>query len=379
MKVKQLKIRSFRGIENLNLDFAPQVPLIIVGNNGVGKSSILDAFATLFKRLIYWIKSPLYDTEMMCHIEQSSMNYLSDNDITTGHHQAQLEITISLPKLSDLTWSITRVRQKNNKQLGENLTEFRQLTQFLYQQWTKNANTNIPIVVYYPVNRAVLEIPLEIQEPYFFDQMDAYEQALEGIKISFSRFFQWFRTVEDIENEERRDNSDYRERHLESVRQAIYSLMPDLSNLRIRRSPLRMTINKKGHELTINQLSNGERCLLAMVGDLAQRLAIANPRLKNPLEGSGIVLIDEIELHLHPQMQQEIIPRLSQTFPHCQFLMTTHSPLVVSHIPSQGVYCLKETPNGIIVLNTESSMGKSREEILQELMEVSPRGKKTKE
>jgi predicted ATP-binding protein involved in virulence len=139
-----------------------------------------------------------------------------------------------------------------------------------------------------------------------------------------------------------------------------------------------MTINKKGHELTINQLSNGERCLLAMVGDLAQRLAIANPRLKNPLEGSGIVLIDEIELHLHPQMQQEIIPRLSQTFPNCQFMMTTHSPLVVSHIPSQGVYCLKETPNGIIVLNTESSMGKSREEILQELMEVSPTAQKTK-
>ena len=223
MKVKQLKIRSFRGIENLTLDFAPQVPLIIIGNNGVGKSSILDAFATLFKRLIYWIKSPLYDTDMMCHIEKSSMNYLSDRDISLGHHQAQLDITISLPKLPDLTWSITRGYQKNNQESGENLTEFRQLTQFLYEQWTKNANTNIPIVVYYPVNRAVLEIPLEIQEPYFFDQMDAYEQALDGIKISFSRFFQWFRTVEDIENEERRDNFDYRVSVLEEFRQASCS------------------------------------------------------------------------------------------------------------------------------------------------------------
>jgi predicted ATP-binding protein involved in virulence len=104
-----------------------------------------------------------------------------------------------------------------------------------------------------------------------------------------------------------------------------------------------MTITKQGQELIINQLSDGEKCLLAMVGDLARRLAIANPSLPDPLQGSGVVLIDEIELHLHPKWQREIIPALTRTFPNCQFIVTTHSPQVISQVKPEGIYILERT------------------------------------
>jgi predicted ATP-binding protein involved in virulence len=159
-------------------------------------------------------------------------------------------------------------------------------------------------------------------------QLDAYEQSLMGVRISFNRFFNWFKDLEDLENELFRYDSNYVDRQLKAVRKAIDSLLgEELSNLRIRRSPLRMTMIKKSYELIINQLSDGEKGLLAMAGDLARRLAIANPGLSDPLEGKGIVLIDEIELHLHPKLQREIIPSLKDTFPNCQFIITTHSPV----------------------------------------------------
>lgn len=71
-----------------------------------------------------------------------------------------------------------------------------------------------------------------------------------------------------------------------------------------------MTVEKQGQELIIAQLSDGEKCLLAMVGDLARRLAIAKPGLSDSLQGNGVVLIDEIELHLHPQWQRQMVPAL---------------------------------------------------------------------
>jgi predicted ATP-binding protein involved in virulence len=88
-----------------------------------------------------------------------------------------------------------------------------------------------------------------------------------------------------------------------------------------------------------NQLSQGEKSLI-LVGDIARRLAMMNPKLDNPLLGKGIILIDEIDMHLHPQWQRSIIQRLQTTFPNCQFILTTHSPLVISDTQNILVYDL---------------------------------------
>ena len=79
---------------------------------------------------------------------------------------------------------------------------------------------------------------------------------------------------------------------------------------------------------------------MALVGDIARRLAMMNQSMENPLHGDGIVLIDEVDLHLHPKWQRSLIRQLSETFPNCQFVLTTHSPLVISDAKEVLVYVL---------------------------------------
>jgi predicted ATP-binding protein involved in virulence len=195
----------------------------------------------------------------------------------------------------------------------------------------------IPLVLCYPVNRSVLDISLDLSDTLNSTPLKAFDDSLTGTQVGFDEFFRWFRSLEDLENEERRDAPEYRDHRLEAVRKALPKFMPEFTNLRIRRSPLRMTVFKQDKKLIINQLSDGEKCLLAMVSDLARRLAIANPGLSDPLQGEGIILIDEIELHFHPQWQRGILPTLSSTFPNCQFIVSTHSPQIVSDVQPDAI------------------------------------------
>jgi predicted ATP-binding protein involved in virulence len=412
MKVKRLKMQSFRGIGDLTLEFNETDPIVLIGINGVGKSSILDCLAILLSQITGSIQNSV-----------DAIRSFNKQDITNGGKDTSNEITVLL-ELREFTWSLTQIQNEVRKnlismsanliatiellvqqnesmkiifeeklrqslnnlsiQVGVNTIsdlpeELRVVVDELRSQIEANPKVNLPLAVYYPVNRAVLDIPLEIAEKYEFKQIDSYKQSLTGGKIDFKSFFEWFRNREDLENELRRDNLNYRDRQLESVRGAITSLQPEFSDLRVERLPLRMTAIKRGQELIINQLSDGEKCLLAMVGDLARRLAIANPSLPDPLQGSGVVLIDEIELHLHPKWQREIIPALTRTFPNCQFIVTTHSPQVISQVKPEGIYILEKTDEGVIAKRPESSFGRDSNRILEDLMGVPARPQEIKD
>jgi predicted ATP-binding protein involved in virulence len=370
MKVKRLKIDFFRGISYLTLEFPETEPTVLIGINGVGKSSILDCLAILLSPLIEGIQDPT----------GTSANF-NDQDITNGLQRTHNEITISVDS-REVTWSLIKISEgfeDFHTHEQSNLAKLKETTREIHHQWKAHREANIPLVMYYPVNRAVLDVSLELPKEHPFKQIDAYDQALTGVPIGFGGFFQWFRVQEDVENELRLDNPNYRNRQLEAVRQAIYSLLPGFSNLRVRRFPQQMTVIKQGEALLINQLSDGEKCLLAMVGDLARRLAIANPGLPDPLQGSGVVLIDEIELHLHPKWQREIIPALTRTFPNCQFIVTTHSPQVISQVKPEGIYILEKTDEGIVAMRPESSYGRDSNRILEDLMDTPERPQEIKE
>lgn len=145
---------------------------------------------------------------------------------------------------------------------------------------------------------------------------------------------------------------------------------------------MRMTVEKLGEELSINQLSDGEKTTLAMVGDIARRLSILNPErpVEEVMHGTGVVLIDEIELHLHPQWQREILPKLAKTFPNCQFIVTTHSPQVLSHVEAESVWLLQRGADGKITAeNPERSFGLDSNRVLVELLGVPERPQEAKD
>lgn len=108
--------------------------------------------------------------------------------------------------------------------------------------------------------------------------------------------------------------------------------MPEYKNLRIRKNRRVILIDKNDQSFNFEELSDGEKCYIALLGDIARKLAMAYPQVNNPLNESGIVFIDEIDLHLHPSWRQNVIDKLTRAFPNVQFIITTHSPFVISSI-----------------------------------------------
>ena len=153
----------------------------------------------------------------------------------------------------------------------------------------------------------------------------------------FKRFFGWFDLMEDEERrmKEKLKDWNYKSPVLNTVRNALSGFINSFQNPRIETKPLRFVmdrIEKDGniHELRIEQMSDGYKIVISMVADLAARMAEANPSMPNPLIGKGIVLIDELDLHLHPSVERTVLKRLRATFTRVQWVVSTHSSLVLS-------------------------------------------------
>lgn len=229
----------------------------------------------------------------------------------------------------------------------------------------------LALAVSFPVDRNVLDIPTRVRDiPPFDHPLAALDHALAA-GVDFRTFFTWFREREDLENERRLGGDpDHRDPQLSAVRRAITQTLDvfDGSSLRVQRSPQRMVIEKQGQQLSLQQLSDGERCALALVGDLARRLAIAQPGLRDPLQGRGVVLIDEIELHLHPRWQRQLLRRLCETFPRCQFIVTTHAPAVLSEVPAESIHLLRVEDHTLRCRRPDAAFGLDVGVIIEDLM-----------
>ncbi len=373
MRVKKITLRDFRGIENMEMVFPEARTSLLVGINGAGKSSILDCMAILLSRLIGRIRT-----------STGTGRFFAEQDIRNNAPETRNSIEVALQG-KKMGWTVTRARHGAKKQAITNLEELKNVVDLFTPEVGAQAGTNLPLAVYYHVNRAVLDIPLRIRGRHDFDPLAAYDQALTGTRNDFRVFFEWFRRRERLRDVAAHGGSVLREgpgsyksdRQLNAVRTAIERMLPGFINPRVRRQPLlRMTIEKNGQDLVINQLSDGEKCLLAMAGDLARRLAIANPSLPHPLDGEGVVLVDEVDLHLHPQWQRMIVQALERTFRKCQFILTTHSPLVLSYVPREQVFLLEDFK---LVEKMPHTYGRDANSLLFEVMAVLDRPGEVKE
>ncbi|RKZ54175.1 MAG: hypothetical protein DRR00_01875, partial [Candidatus Parabeggiatoa sp. nov. 3] len=140
--------------------------------------------------------------------------------------------------------------------------------------------------------------------------------------------------------QERQDFS-YKLNELTAVREAIESMLPKFKNPRIEINPLRFMIDWEQEDgrvkkFQIEQLSDGYRTVLAMVMDISSRMSEANPQLGN--NSPAIIMIDELDLHLHPKWQQSILSDLTRTFPNAQFIVTTHSPQILSTVKKEYIF-----------------------------------------
>ncbi len=355
MKITKVTLQNFRGIGSLELDFPIDQNIIaLVGINGVGKSSILDAIAMLLDAALF---SKNITVERMYHQTFHEADYLhisEDSDIKISHRTMLYGLGFSD---ANNTYIINI-----SKPFGKSdvIVDYE-----IHPEMLKK------LLIYYSSDRQARWIS---SQPVYtkFDQSTI---VMNENTSGFNSFFEWFKEIEDIENEERLErNTDYRNGSLEAVRKTVYSILGDgFSKLRVKRVDNDLIIRKNGVDVPINLLSDGEKSLIALVSDLAKKLSITYPNMENPLEGEGIVLIDEIELHMHPTWQRMIIPRLTKTFPNCQFIVTTHSPQVLSHVQPESIYLLKKIGKDIVVTKPQYSYGRDSNRILEDLMDETER------
>lgn len=354
MLVERLEIEGFRGIESLKLSLDPKLT-VIVGENGVGKTSILDALAILLDNYVArWLRS-----------SPQSAERLRDSDIKIGCNTARIAIGVRSQDGLSGEWTLRR-QDRIGKLRAPASSEFLGLNALIRSQIVGEGDyiSVSPLMIYYGQRRAVLELPRRIRGASKQSPESAFDNALKLGDLNFREFIAWFRDKSLEEAQHWKLDSKYLDCQLEAVRRAM-TQATGLKDPSYRvPSPSGLSFSKRGVSLRVDQLSSGERSFLSLAGDLARRLAMLNPTAPDALLCPGIVLIDEVELHLHPRWQRRIMPWLAETFPNCQFVVSTHSPQVLGEIKADCIRVLQFSGDSIVVSEPDASLGRDSNFIL---------------
>ncbi|GKT12708.1 MAG: hypothetical protein ISEC1_P1688 [Thiomicrorhabdus sp.] len=327
MKLKQINIENFRSIEQLTLNLGERLTLLI-GENGSGKTSVLNAISIGLGAVVTHLPNV------------TGISFKKNGDLrkSAGHRAPYARV--SLEMLEGVTWDRVLKRDKSRSTLKSlpSTTGIKQLEQYLNERvidpFNQDRPFNLPLFVSYGVSRALLDVPLRRKG---FSNSHSRFDALAGALNADSRFKSAFIWFYNKENEEHRLQKESRSfdvslPELNAVRFAIEEMFIGLSEPHIKVNPLQFVVKKDGQFLNIDQLSDGYKTLLGLVIDLSSRMAMANPHSSQPLAEEAIVMIDEVDLHLHPAWQKTVIGDLLRTFPNTQFIVTTHSPYIVEAV-----------------------------------------------
>ena len=230
---------------------------------------------------------------------------------------------------------------------------------------------SIPIVVFFPSNSQLNVAQDSIDDtPHFIDSIVDMDKALSKSTISYNEFFRWFRWLHS-KNRNEKENLIFNQ-----ISNKIINVLNDdlydnilYSNLHINWENSingELSVFKNDNRIGIAQLSEGEKRIIFIVSNIAYKLILANPESQNPLEtGSGVVLIDEIDLHLHPQWESKIIGKIIHLFPAIQFIVTTHSPAVLQSVDRNNLIVIE---NGIVLEKSKNpfTLGRQFDEVGQD-------------
>ncbi len=410
LALSRLNLENYRAFKNIEISRIDRGLIVFVGNNGAGKTTILDAIADSISVLRSGIVSNSLSTK----------DIVDTGDITIGSDSSYTSIQTSFYLNDKISADLELV--KNHKGSLSNkksmLTEISELSNSFKILNENDKTYNFPILAYYTVNRSldiqkkdisIFDETSSITEPSKFD---AYDNSLNG-RADFKGFFRWFKRVDDIQKHrivnsparKERDNlinsikaslsvenakkvisdlpslteeekslneDDYFDLKsiVEIINEVLECFMEGFTNLKVNVEPyLSLTIDKFGKELSVLQLSQGEKSLLALLLDITRRFILLNPSLPNPLDGHGIILIDEIDLHLHPRMQRRLIKKLPKIFKNCQFIISTHSPQIVSEVkPEQLIVLTRGEGNELDYYRPKQSFGLTSNEVLNSIM-----------
>lgn len=330
MRISNISLRNVRlfGEQTQTITFDREKNIaILLGDNGSGKSTVLDVASILLSNFVG-------------AFPRNAEKKIADDDVhidNDGQLSDYLQVSLDLQVEEHRSIHIMTSRRGLHKGPQSEVKEIKAYAEELQHAIENDSrNTTLPLLAYYGTWRGQIKAP-ERKRGFqkVFAWWDCYSSALQA-STDFKRFFAWYDMMEDEERRERERRLDfsYQSPVLNCVRQAIEAFVGEqYSHPHIDIHPLRFVLEEKVgnniRELRLEQLSDGYKIVIAMVADMASRMAEGNPEMINPLEADGVVLIDEIDLHLHPLWQRSILLQLSNVFPNVQFIVTTHSPIML--------------------------------------------------
>ena len=348
MKLESVEIENYRAVAKLKLPLDRSLT-VLHGDNAHGKTSVLSAIAVglgAIPRLLPDVSGiGFLKTDRLCNTRR---------------------VRITLKTTDGLTWDRQGKgsgESRQSRQTTDRIRRLRERMDALIRADSEGSRVDLPIVAFYDTERAVAA---SLLKQTGFDKGIHRFAALEGAlaaRANFRALAEWFYSWEneELREQKQRRSFEYELKELQAVRKAITQMVPGVSGIRIKHRPRRIMLSfepssSRKETLSLNQLSGGHRIVFAVAGDLARRMAHGNPHLTDPLHSEAIVLIDEIELHLHPSWQQHILPDLMRVFPNTQFIVSTHSPQVLTSIRPEQIVKLRRDPKGGSIV-AEQPMG----------------------
>jgi len=380
MQINRLTLTNFRAFEQAEFEFQPGMNLL-VGINGMGKSTVLDAIRILLsqllpivgvsksKRLDFDVKDITVEcdwlyTSLVCNIAGVRLEYESRRwrEKKIKHSSEPIENDDgNLPELK-------RLREILDKHLPQELKGMKQKDILKYLK----ASEQQPLALYFSTRRSLANMATPSKQSSAGNQAAAFADALTYRELRLREFAEWLLVQEALVKE----GVKLAEQHLSVLNNAVTNFIDTCTGLEpIREPTTTLLLNKGGMKLDVRWLSDGERGILALILDLARRLSQANPELENPLQdGKAVVLIDELDLHLHPRWQRNIVKKLTTTFPNCQFIATTHSPQIIGEVESESILIIER---GEQPFRPDQSLGMDSNWVLRYLMDASDRDRET--
>ncbi len=374
MYLQKIMLQNFRCFENLSVPFHENLT-VVVGTNGAGKTTILEAAAIAAGTLL-----SSFDGVSSAGIKKTdaSNKYFKMGSVIDV--QPQYPVCVSsegVVENQSLSWS----RSLNSANGKTTLIDAKEMTEISKSYETKmmhgDTSFPMPIVAYYGTGRLWDYHRAKRTDAFKNNnRANAYIDCLDGT-ANVKLMINWFKKM--AMTEERSANASAEFTAVRHAMEQCFVLMTGYDSVEIQFNYDTGEIdvsywNEEGNSVKIplNQLSDGYKGTISLIADIAYRMAVLNPFLSDRVltETTGVILIDEIDLHLHPAWQQRIIGDLTRIFPKVQFIVSTHAPAVINSVKSENLIILKDQA----VLHLQNQVyGKDVKSVLNEVMGVAER------
>jgi predicted ATP-binding protein involved in virulence len=382
LRLDRLSLRNFRCFAECTVDLHPKLT-VLVAENGQGKTAILDAIGIALGLFVDTVAG----TRQSPGFERSDVRLAGGN---SDDMRPVLPTEFSAEGQFDgrpLQWSRTlksydvraRTSTKDAESLRQAATDLRGEIDGPRSVEVDPSDITLPLVAFYGTGRLWNEHRLTKGRKAFaanHEQFSGYVDCLSS-SSSFKGMLAWF---ENKMNEigDARFSGDLRKNVplFNAVKEATRVVLEPTGWCQLDWDPERRHL-VVGHatygRLPLSALSDGVRNMIALVADIARRCASLNPDLREDAarRTPGILLIDEVDMHLHPRWQQLVVGLLQEAFPEMQMVLTTHSPHVLSTVEVDSIRVISlANGHGTVEVPAFQTRGVQSANILSQVMDV---------